>query len=72
MQVLRQEDSDTIRAAFHIDAITSDAIPILSALEREVETQNIILPINWIHKSAHLLGNLVNALRIHAQIGETR
>ena len=39
--VTQQGDAaDPLRLAFHIDTITSDAIPILSAIEEEAEAKD--------------------------------
>jgi hypothetical protein len=58
LTVLRQ-DSDPLRIAYSIDMITSDAIPILTAMEKDDHQ----LPEEWLHAGAILLGYLVVSLR---------
>lgn len=67
-----QEEVDVLQTAFHIDAITSNAIPILSAVEQEVTSGSLAIPLEWLHQSAFLLGRLVVALQNKACLGEER
>jgi len=63
IQLARQEDLDPLRVAFHIDAITSDSVPILVALENLQDSDETPLAEEWIHAAAELLGDLVVVLR---------
>jgi len=66
------ENSDPSRAAFHIDAITSDAIPVLSAIEEEKKNRNIKISDDWLFENAKLLGNLVVSLRAAIALQDNR
>jgi hypothetical protein len=63
--LLQQEDADPLRIAFHVDSITSDAIPVLCAMEREGGSEHspTRLPEEWLQAGAQVLGELVVALQ---------
>jgi|ERR1700722_3567210 len=65
--VLQLEDVDPLQIAFHLDSITSDAVPVLCAMEREGESEQHVgdpqLPEEWLHAGAQVLGELVNSLQ---------
>lgn len=58
-----QEDLDPLRVAFHVDALTSDAIQMLIALEDSEDSDETPLPEAWILNAAKLLGDTVVVLR---------
>lgn len=63
-QILNQEDNDPIRIAFHTDALSSDGLSLLQALESEgSRNPDQSLPDNWLHGCASIVGNLV--LQLH-------
>lgn len=71
-RIARQEDSDPLRMIFHIDAITSNAIPVLSALESESNNGFFALSEKWLHDAALLFGDVVVALKKAADVGNVR
>jgi hypothetical protein len=56
IQLLRQDDCDTSWIAFYISTITSDALPLLEALENEGGSTSDHLPMEWLHSCAMVLG----------------
>lgn len=70
VQVSKQADSDPLRIAFHIDAIISDALPLLSALEQEQSNHHAPLSVEWLQSCATFLAELVNHLREAADLGK--
>ena len=72
VRLSHQEEVDALQTAFHIDAITSNAVPLLSAIEQEVTGGSVAIPLEWLHQSAQLLGRLVVSLRNQASLGEER
>jgi hypothetical protein len=64
--ILRHDAADPLRVAFHIDAITSDAIPVLSAMEVEDNwdlDNGPKLSEEWLVACAEIFGHLVVILR---------
>jgi hypothetical protein len=61
--VASQEDLDPLQVAFHVDSLTSDAIPILVALGSSDVLVETPLPEMWIISAAELLGDTVAELR---------
>jgi len=64
IQVLNQDKSDTSCIAFHMNAITSDALPLVEAFETEGASMSDCLPVEWIHTCARILGWTVLALQL--------
>jgi len=56
---LQQENPDPLQLSSHIDAITSDAVPLLVAIEEEGTSTGMPLLDAWLHKCVKLLGNTV-------------
>jgi hypothetical protein len=52
-----------LRVAFHVDALTSDGIPILIALDDSEDSDETPLPEAWIFEAAKLFGDMVAVLR---------
>ncbi|KAF7987119.1 hypothetical protein HWV62_321 [Athelia sp. TMB] len=69
LRVLRQDDSDPLRPHFHIDSISSDAIPVLEALERDEELHMDGMS-QWLEEVAAVLGHLV--VHLHRAAKEMR
>jgi hypothetical protein len=74
--VLHLEDADPAQVSFHINAVTSDALPILQAMEDEppslfsdASSESSRLPCEWLSAAAQQLGNLVVALRDRGELG---
>jgi hypothetical protein len=65
-----QEDLDPLRVAFHVDALTSDAIQMLIALEGSEDSDETPLPEAWILDAAKLLGDTVAVLRHFGELAE--
>jgi hypothetical protein len=63
VRVLRQDDSESLQLMFHIDSISSDAIPLLEALEDSVAELGFQFPQPWLHNCAEIFGRLVLLLR---------
>ncbi|KAK6961870.1 hypothetical protein R3P38DRAFT_2592985 [Favolaschia claudopus] len=57
--VTEQEDLDPSRVAHHIDALTSDAMVVLGALESSEDSDETPLPLEWLEATAVLLGTTV-------------
>lgn len=72
VRISHQEEVDALQTAFHIDAISSNAIPLLSSIEQEVRGGSLAIPLEWLHQSARVMGNLVAGLRNQACLGEER
>jgi hypothetical protein len=62
IQILHQDDYKTSCIGFYINAITSDALPLLEALETEGGSTAESLPSAWLQSSAIVLGWVVQAL----------
>ena len=62
-EVIDQEDLEGERVAFHVDAITCHAVPLLVALEASEHSDETPLPTTWILGAAELLGDTVASLR---------
>ena len=60
---LWQENPDPLQLSSHIDVITSDAVPLLVAIEEEGTSTGMLLPDAWLHECATLLGDMVIQLR---------
>ena len=63
IRVLRQDDCEPLQLMFHIDAVLSDAIPLLEALEESEGETGHKFPKTWLHHCAELYGKLVLCLR---------
>ena len=65
--LLRSEDVDPLQVSFHINAIASDAVPLLSAMEMDTKCSTSLddsqLPSEWLHHSAKVYGSLVHSLQ---------
>lgn len=71
IRVLRAEGADPTRIAFHVDAISSNALPILEALtpnasntdsDSESDEMSESLPVKWLADVAMVLGCVVSGL----------
>lgn len=69
IRTLHQDDSEPFQLMFHIDAVSSDAVPLLQALEVEPDHQ---ISQSWLHDCAEILGQLVLHLREAAKKMTTR
>ncbi|KIM59842.1 hypothetical protein SCLCIDRAFT_9868 [Scleroderma citrinum Foug A] len=71
--VLRSDSSsDPTRVTFHIDALSSTALPILEALiPSSISYEDECLPIEWIVGVARLLGQAVQDLQAMAHVANT-
>jgi hypothetical protein len=67
IQILHQDDSETSCIGFYINAIVSDALPLLEALETEGGSIAESLPSEWLHGSAMVLGWMVLALKSYRE-----
>jgi len=64
IHVLLADGADPTRIAFHIDRITSEALPIVLELASESQhAEGIGLPGEWLENIAELLGNAVSDLQ---------
>jgi hypothetical protein len=70
VQLANQEDLDPLRVVFHVDAVTSDAVPILVALEGSQDSDETPLPEPWLHAAAELLADLVVVLRFVGELAK--
>ncbi|KAG2351552.1 hypothetical protein BDR07DRAFT_1501032 [Suillus spraguei] len=67
IQVLRADSADPIHIAFHVDAISSNALPILEVLipdngiDSDLDTLES-LPVKWLAEVATILGCVVSCL----------
>lgn len=59
IRVLRQDDSEPLQLMFHIDCVSSDAIPLLEALEDSEAELGFQFPQSWLHGCAEMFGRLV-------------
>jgi hypothetical protein len=59
LTVLQQENADPLQISYHINSITSDAVPLLSGIEEESTGNNLPLSEDWLHDGARLLGDIV-------------
>jgi hypothetical protein len=64
IRILRQDSPDTLQISCQIDAITSNAVPLLEGIESESEVNNIPLSENWALECANLFGEMVLRLRL--------
>lgn len=64
IRVLRADGADPTRIAFHVDAILSNAIPILQALVPDIDSDDNLesLPVEWLANVATQLGRAVTNL----------
>lgn len=58
-QVL-QSEAESGRLKYHADTLTSDAVPILLAMEHHAEEEG--LPVHWIHQLTESVGTLISHL----------
>ena len=72
VNVLYQDGPDPLRVSFHINAISSDAIPILAGIEEEDKMNEIPLLDGWLQQCAELLGELVVHLRYAKEVASGR
>lgn len=61
--VLRSDGADPTHIAFHMDRISSDALPVLLELTSESERQGNVLPIDWLEGISTLLAEVVASLQ---------
>jgi hypothetical protein len=61
--LLQREDSDPLQLSFHINAIMSDAIPLLSSMEQDGISAGMPLPDAWLQTCAERFGETVVQLR---------
>lgn len=59
VQVL-QNEAESGRLKYHADTLTSDAVPILLAMEHHAEKET--LPVPWIHQLTESVGTLISQL----------
>lgn len=71
-RILRQDESDPLQLLFHIDAVSSDAIPLLEALENSEAELGFRFSMPWLLDSAELCGKLVLYLREAAKKMKSR
>jgi len=58
-RVLHSDGADPTRIAFHVDRISSDALPVLLELASESECQGNVLPIDWLEGISTLFAEVV-------------
>ena len=64
--------SDPTRVAFHVDALSSTALPILEALiPSSASHEDECLPVEWIMGVGRLLGQVVQDLQALAHVANT-
>ncbi|KAG1886264.1 hypothetical protein F4604DRAFT_1917997 [Suillus subluteus] len=66
IQVLQADEADPTHIAFHVDAISSNALPILEALvpDSDINSDDMLesLPVKWLADVATILGCVVSRL----------
>ena len=71
-RVLCQDESDPLQILFHIDAVSSGAVPLLEALENSKAELGFQFSVQWLLDSAELFGKLVLHLREAAEKMKSR
>jgi len=65
IRVLRADGADPTRIAFHMDALSTTALPILEALVPDLDDDNSAsLPVEWLVDVAAILGCTVSNLEL--------
>lgn len=64
------QDADANRLKFHAEALTSDILPILEALEEHAQEENFPLP--WLYSCTEAVGRLIFDLCKAQEVSGTR
>ena len=65
-ELLSLDDTDPLRLRFHLGRVYDEAIPLLMAMEKDRETSNQPVPMEWLEDAAQALGTL--ALRLESAV----
>jgi hypothetical protein len=63
IRAIRQDDTDSSRLAFHINALSSDTLSLLQGLESENGPQNRLTLNEWLANSTRVLAETVECLK---------
>ena len=72
IRILQQDSPDILQISCQIDAITSNAVPLLEGIKHESEVNDIPLSENWPLECADLFGEMVWQLRLAKDLAAGR